>query len=112
MLKPISEAVSPVANLPNVSTTINNQPNGTEAKNNIETNAVKSKIEKVISESPDLVTALEAVGAMYGIPASSIISEDNATCVRVENDTIIAPPLENPSGQRWLICLMVPRVNA
>lgn len=103
MLKPISEAVSPVANLPNVSTNINNQPNGTAAQNNIETNAVKSKIEKVISESPDLVTALEAVGAMYGIPASSIISEDNATCVRVENDTIIAPPIENPSGQTKVI---------
>lgn len=103
MLKPISEAVNPIASLPNVSTNVNNQPNGTQAQSNIETNAVKSKIEKVISESPDLVTALEAVGAMYGIPASNIISEDNATCVRVENDTIIAPPIDNPSGQTKVI---------
>ena len=90
MLKKIQEAVSPIA---------------TENASAIseKTNAIKEKINKAISESADLVTALEAVGAMYGIPATSIISEDNATCVRVENDTIIAPPLPNPTAQTNVI---------
>ena len=93
MLKKIQEVVSP------------NQLGmaDTTPEQNIQTNAVTSKIQKVISEAPDLVAALEAVGAMYGIPASNIISEDDATCVRVEDDTIIAPPIENPSGQTKVI---------
>lgn len=54
---------------------------------------VKEKVEKAVSESTDLVSALECVGAMYGIPAPNIISDDNARGIRVQNDNIIAPPI-------------------
>lgn len=61
--------------------------------------AVQEKISKAISESSDLISALECVGAMYGIPSTNIISDDTATGIRVQNDNIIAPPLPNPKNQ-------------
>lgn len=60
---------------------------------------VKQKIEDVVNESPDLISALESVGAMYGIPATNIISDDTATGISVRNDNIIAPPIPNPTSQ-------------
>ena len=55
----------------------------------------RSEIEKVISESPDLITALEAVGAMYCIPPSHILQDDSQQTIKVVNDTIIAPNRKN-----------------
>ena len=83
------------------------QPEGTPVQSSAEKQAataeVQAKINEAIKESADLVTALEAVGAMYGIPASNIISNDDIRSVRVDNDTIIAPPIENPSAQTKVI---------
>lgn len=59
----------------------------------------RTRIEKAISESSDLISALECVGAMYGIPATNIIADDAATGIRIQNDNIIAPPLPNPAAQ-------------
>ena len=96
MLKSIQEAgITPI------STNTDNNIVSSESKQTM--NAVKEKVNKLVSEAPDLVAALEAVGAMYGIPATSIISDDAATSVRVEDDTIIAPPIPNPSGQTKII---------
>ena len=69
-----------------------------ESKTNT-TNPVQEKITKAINESPDLISALECVGAMYGIPATNIISDDAATGISVRNDNIIAPPIPNPVKQ-------------
>ena len=95
MLKNIQEAVQPI------------QPEGAPTQSSAEkqaaTAAVQAKINEAIKESADLVTALEAVGAMYGIPASNIISNDDIRSVRVDNDTIIAPPIENPAAQTKVI---------
>lgn len=55
----------------------------------------RAEIEKVISESPDLITALEAVGAMYCIPPSHILQDDSQQTIKVVNDTIIAPNRKN-----------------
>ena len=63
------------------------------------TTAVQQKITKAISESSDLIAALECVGAMYGIPATNIISDDAATSICVKDDTITAPPIPNPAKQ-------------
>ena len=59
---------------------------------------VKSAVNQAIKESADLVTALEMVGAMYGIPAENIIEDSSLKSIKVVNDNIIAPPLKNPSG--------------
>ena len=61
-------------------------------------NDVKSAVNQAIKESTDLVTALEMVGAMYGIPAENIIEDSSLKSIKVVNDNIIAPPLKNPSG--------------
>ena len=96
MLKSIQEAgITPIT------TNADNNVVSSESKQTM--NAVKEKVNKLISEAPDLVAALEAVGAMYGIPKTNIISDDDATSVRVEDDTIIAPPVPNPSGQTKVI---------
>ena len=58
-------------------------------KNNIN----KERVTKAISEATDLVSALESVGAMYGIPSSSIIADDTADKITVHEDMIIAPPV-------------------
>ena len=65
-----------------------------EVKNNMP-KFNRSEIEKVISESPDLITALEAVGAMYCIPPSHILQDDSQQTIKVVNDTIIAPNRKN-----------------
>ena len=90
MLKSIQEAVQPL------SQSLDNAANYDKAG---ASNVIKAKVEEAIKESADLVTALEAVGAMYGIPASNIISDDAATSIRVVDDTIVAPPISNPAGQ-------------
>lgn len=61
-------------------------------------NDVKASVDQAIKESTDLVTALEAVGAMYGIPSENIIEDASLKSIKVVNDNIIAPPLKNPSG--------------
>lgn len=63
---------------------------------------VKDKVDKTISEASDLVSALEAVGAMYGIPASNIIADDTANKITVHEDMIIAPPV-SAQGQNKAI---------
>lgn len=54
-------------------------------------NVDRKKIEEVINNSEDLITALEAVGAMYCIPPSHILQDDAQQTIKVVNDTIIAP---------------------
>ena len=56
------------------------------------------QITQTISESEDLVVALESVAAMYGIPSSHILANPNAKNIKVEGDMIIAPPKENTTG--------------
>lgn len=108
MLKHISEAVQPIAATPSApkahtapkaptpSTSSTGSTPSAPAGNaapKIDTSAVKAKIESAVSESADLITALECVGAMYGIPATNIIADPNATGIKISNDNIIAPPV-------------------
>ena len=61
-------------------------------------NEIKSRkeaITKCISESEDLITALESIGAMYGIPASNILEDNSLDRINIVNDTIIAPNKKN-----------------
>lgn len=106
MLKKISEAVTPI-NL-GTATAPPSQPNASvpnTPQQNQEISAIKNKVEKAVSESGDLISALECVGAMYGIPATNIIADDTATGIRVVNDNIIAPPLEKANGRtRPIMC--------
>jgi hypothetical protein len=65
----------------------------------------KEMIEKVINESPDLITALEAVGAMYCIPPSHILQDDTQQSIKVVNDTIIAPNRKNANANtQSIVC--------
>ena len=111
MLKRIEESVHPMsiqspAGIANNSTT-SQMTNGTRrvtpttttTNTNVQPNPVQTKINNAIQEAPDLIAALECVGAMYGIPATSIIADDTATGIRVQNDNIIAPPIANPKNQ-------------
>ena len=66
-------------------------------------NYTKEEIEKVISESPDMITALEAVGAMYGIPPSHIMGQPGLKSIRVENDMILAPTDVKPNTKA-IVC--------
>lgn len=56
------------------------------------------QITQTINESEDLVIALESVAAMYGVPSTHILSDPGLKSIRVEGDTIIAPPVTNVSG--------------
>lgn len=49
-------------------------------------------IASAIDNAPDLVTAMESVGAMYGIPASNILADPSEKGVKVVGDTIICSP--------------------
>lgn len=89
MLKNIAEAVQPLDKA------VEDSANFDKAG---EANVIKAKVEEAIKESADLVTALEAVGAMYGIPPANIISNDASPSIRVVDDTIVAPPIPNPEN--------------
>lgn len=115
MLKPINEAVAPIT-MGATNTTTTTPSTTSNVKNtttlpsvnpatasipktptqNQDMAAMKAKITKAINESADLITALECVGAMYCIPSTNIIADDTASSIRVINDNIIAPPIENP----------------
>lgn len=77
-------------------------PNKPTESSNTDTNGVippsAESVTKTINESEDLVTALEAVGAMYGIPSSNILIDDSLRSIKVVNENIIAPSNINPSG--------------
>ena len=63
----------------------------------------KANVEKIISESPDMITALECVGAMYGIPPSHIMAQPGITSIKVTNDFIQAPPDVRPNTKA-IVC--------
>lgn len=108
MLKKISEAVTPIkmgGQTINITPTQQTTPTPPSPVQNQQMASITNKVQKAISESGDLITALEAVGAMYGIPPSNIIADDTATSIRVVNDNIIAPPMGNPSSQtKSIVC--------
>lgn len=57
---------------------------------------IREAVESIIDKSDGLITALESVCAMYNIPSSHILCDDGRRGIRVDNDTIIAPDLQNP----------------
>lgn len=110
MLKKVSEAVTPIkiGTTPTATTniqTITPTPSPNTPEQNQQMSSIVNKVEKAVSESSDLISALECVGAMYGIPATNIIADDSATSIRVVNDNIVAPPLEKPNGHtKEIVC--------
>lgn len=107
MLKKVSESVTPIkmgsTTTPSTITPATTNTTSTSTPKtptqNQQLSGIKNKIENAVAESTDLISALECVGAMYGIPSTNIIADDTATSIRVVNDNIIAPPLEKPNGQ-------------
>jgi hypothetical protein len=55
------------------------------------------KINSIIKESPDIVTALESIAPMYGIPTDHILESPDITSIKVVGDTIIAPTDVKPN---------------
>lgn len=65
----------------------------------------KESVEKAIKNSDSLITALEAVAAMYQIPAENIVVDDRANSIQVQGDTILAPDRPNPSANtKAIVC--------
>jgi len=95
--QPSTTATSIQTNQPTPSTPSN------DAVVKAKANAVQQKVEKAVSESADLIAALECVGAMYGIPSTNIIADPNATGIRIQNDNIIAPPIEAKNQTKPII---------
>ena len=95
--QPSTTPTSIQANQPTPSTPSN------DAAVKAKANAVQQKVAKAVSESADLITALECVGAMYGIPSTNIIADPNATGIRIQNDNIIAPPIEAKNQTKPII---------
>lgn len=101
MIKPIEEAaIQPIkpAQTPNIAKDISAAKQAgaaatTTAKTETPVTEMAKTITEMVDNSKNLVAALESVGAMYGIPSSHIIAKEDATGIRVENDTIIAPPV-------------------
>ena len=61
------------------------------------------KINSIIKESPDIVTALESIAPMYGIPADHILESPDITSIKVVGDTIIAPTDVKPNTKS-IVC--------
>lgn len=64
----------------------------------------KDKVEKIVSESADMITALESIGPMYGIPSTHMLVEDTGSkSLRVIGDHIITPPDVKPNTKA-IVC--------
>ena len=63
----------------------------------------KAKVEKIISESSDMITALESVGAMYGIPSTHFTVQPELKSLRVVNDNVVTPPDVRPNTKA-IVC--------
>ena len=55
-------------------------------------------IEECVSSSKTLADAMESVGAMYGIPSSNILTDNNLKSIKVVEDNIIVPGNIKASG--------------
>lgn len=55
----------------------------------------KKYIEDIIKASPDIITAVESVGAMYAIPSTNFLVSDNNKSFNIVNDTIAVPDSKN-----------------
>ena len=64
---------------------------------NMKPEEANALIESTIDASPDLVTAMESIGAMYGIPSSNIMCDD-IRGVRVMNGNIVVPDGKSARG--------------
>ena len=64
--------------------------NGLGYDNDYQDNIVES-VNNVIKKSPNLIYALEGIAAMYCIPSSHIMRDDDLGSIRVVGDNIIAP---------------------
>jgi hypothetical protein len=64
---------------------------------NMEPEEANALIESTIDTSPDLITAMESIGAMYGIPSSNIMCDDIRN-VRVMNGNIVVPDGKSARG--------------
>ena len=63
----------------------------------------KENVEKIISGSPDMITALECVGAMYGIPPTHMHVEPELKTLRVIDDHVMTPPDVRPNTKA-IVC--------
>lgn len=63
----------------------------------------KAKVEKIVSESPDMITALESVGAMYGIPSTHFTVQPELKSLRVTKDYVATPPDVRPNTKA-IVC--------
>ena len=63
----------------------------------------KQRVDEIISGSPDMITALECVGAMYGIPPTHFTVEPELKSLRVVDDHVLTPPDVRPNTKA-IIC--------
>lgn len=63
----------------------------------------KERVEKIISGSPDMITALECVGAMYGIPSTHLTVEPEINVMKVSNDHVLCPMDVKPNTKA-IVC--------
>lgn len=63
----------------------------------------KEKVEKIISESSDMITALECVGAMYGIPSTHFTVEPEINVLKVSKDQVLSPMDVKPNTKA-IVC--------
>ena len=64
---------------------------------------VRQMVEEAVSNSPDLITAMESIGAMYGIPSTNIMENPNAKKISIMNDTIVCPSGVKANGNTTAI---------
>lgn len=54
--------------------------------------SAKARVEKIVKESPDMITALEHVGAMYGIAPTHFTVQPELKVLKVVDDHVLTPP--------------------
>lgn len=80
----------------------NKRSNLTTAESN---KVIQDRINKAVAESTDLISALESVGAMYGIPSTNILADPTASKIKVVNDFIVAPPVSKTTeNTQSIVC--------
>ena len=63
----------------------------------------KEKVRKIISGSPDMITALECVGAMYGIPSTHFTVDPEISVLKVSGDHVLSP-IDAKPNTKAIVC--------
>jgi hypothetical protein len=91
----LNKSVTSKASTPSTNATDNMESKMQQSAGNVPSTPTLEACSKAVKESNDLVSAIECVAGMFGIPSENIVCDDTLDDIKVQGDTIIAPSISS-----------------